>query len=42
MDELVSLVDDLDPDSPPDAPITEQERKLLRRLRRILEEDPRD
>lgn len=36
------LVDDLDPNSPPDAPITDEERKLLRRLRRIIEEDPRD
>lgn len=33
------LVEDLDWHSPPDAPITDEERKLLRRLRRLLDED---
>ena len=30
------LIEDLDPDHPPDAPISEEERQLLRRLRRLL------
>lgn len=33
------LLDDFDPASPPDAPITEQDRALLRRLRRMLGPD---
>lgn len=33
------LIEDLDPGSPPDAPITEQERAILRRLRRLLGDD---
>lgn len=30
------LIEDLDPSSPPDAPITDEERALLRKLRRLL------
>jgi len=30
------LIEDLDPASPPDAPISEEERTLLRKLRRLL------
>lgn len=30
------LLDDLDPASPPDAPITDEERALLKKLRRLL------
>jgi hypothetical protein len=30
------LLEDLDPSSPPDAPISEEERVLLTRLRRLL------
>lgn len=30
------LIDDLDPQTPPDAPISEEERALLRKLRRLL------
>ena len=36
------LVEDLDPYSLPDAPITDDERKLLRRLRTILDNDTLD
>lgn len=32
------LVDDLDPASPPDQPVSEDDRALLRRLRRLLDE----
>lgn len=32
------LIDDLDPAAPPDAPISEEERTLLRKLRRLLSE----
>lgn len=32
------LIDDLDPAAPPDAPITPEERAILRRLRRLLDE----
>lgn len=31
------LVDDFDPASPPDSPISDEDRALLRRLRRMLE-----
>jgi hypothetical protein len=30
------LIEDLDPGEPPDAPITEEERAMLRRLRRLI------
>lgn len=30
------LIEDFDPSEPPDAPITEEERKMLRRLRKLL------
>ena len=30
------LIEDLEPSQPPDAPITEEERRLLTRLRRLL------
>ncbi len=30
------LLDDLDPASPPEAPITEEERAMLKKLRRLL------
>lgn len=32
------LISDLDPRQPPDAPISDSERKLLRRLRSLLDE----
>lgn len=32
------LVEDLDPRQPPDSPITPDERQMLRRLRRLLDE----
>lgn len=32
------LLEDLDPKAPPDAPISEEERTLLRKLRRLLHE----
>lgn len=31
------LLEDLDPKAPPDAPITEQDRALLRKLRKLLD-----
>lgn len=31
------LLEDLDPSSPPDAPISEEERAMLRKLRRLLD-----
>ncbi|MBK8527890.1 MAG: hypothetical protein IPL57_12590 [Rubrivivax sp.] len=34
------LLDDLDPASTPDAPITEDERAMLRRLRKLLDVSP--
>lgn len=33
------LVDDLDPHQVPDAPITPEERQMLRKLRRLLDEE---
>lgn len=33
------LLEDLDPRNIPDAPITDAERQLLRRLRRVISED---
>lgn len=34
------LLDDLDPSSTPDAPISEDERKMLKRLRKLLDSTP--
>lgn len=34
------LLEDLDPSSPPDAPISEDERAMLRRLRKLLDATP--
>ena len=33
------LIEDLDPAAPPDAPITEEERSMLKRLRRLLDSE---
>lgn len=32
------LIDDLDPSSPPDAPMSDEDRAMLRKLRRLLGE----
>ncbi len=32
------LVDDLDPTAPPDAPMSEEDRQMLRKLRRLIGE----
>lgn len=34
------LLEDLDPQAPPEAPITEDERAMLRKLRRLLSSEP--
>jgi transcriptional regulator with XRE-family HTH domain len=31
------LIEDLDPENPPDAPISDEDRKMLMRLRRLLD-----
>jgi transcriptional regulator with XRE-family HTH domain len=31
------LIEDLDPENPPDAPISDEDRKMLLRLRRLLD-----
>lgn len=32
------LLEDLDPKSPPDAPVTEEDRKMLRKLRKLMDD----